>query len=352
MKMYKITMRDNYLENQEIQLHEKKVETLEEASQVYEEIFTHVKNLIVEVLKLMQSIDVHQAGILQQIIDVVNELEVNEELELDARGERFLTSRENWIEFTLAGKEISLKVEEIDLQEENTGMMTERKVDVDLKYKNYIFDLYGTLIDIHTDEEDENLWKALAKYYRDRGANYRASGIHTGYLKYVKEELKKSEEIQVEKVFRKLFEKKGVEVSDEVVLETCRFFRDTSTEYLKLYTWSLPILETLKANGKKVFLLSNAQRSFTYHEMEKLDIVKYFDAIYISSDYGVKKPNAKFFQTLIEKEGLDVSECLMLGNDQTCDILGAQGVGMDTWYVHTNCSPEYTKDVKATYEFL
>jgi len=152
--------------------------------------------------------------------------------------------------------------------------------------------------------------------------------------------------------FDKVISEAGVEVSDEVVLETCRFFRDTSTEYLKLYPWSLPILEKLKANGKKVFLLSNAQRSFTYHEMEKLDIVKYFDAIYISSDYGVKKPNVNFFKTLIEKEGLDVSKCLMLGNDQTCDILGAQGMGMDTWYVHTNCSPEYTKDVKATYEFL
>lgn len=112
------------------------------------------------------------------------------------------------------------------------------------------------------------------------------------------------------------------------------------------------ILQTLKENGKKVYLLSNAQRSFTYHEMVKLDIVKYFDNIYISSDHGVKKPNPKFFEILLKKEDLDPKDCLFLGNDQECDILGAQGVGMDTWYVHTNCSPEYTEDVKATYEFL
>lgn len=226
------------------------------------------------------------------------------------------------------------------------------QVTVDLKYENYIFDLYGTLIDIHTDEEDESLWKALAKLYREHGANYYASGIHNGYKKYVKEELKKSEEIQVETVFRKLFAQKGVEVSDDLILEVCRFFRDTSTKHLRLYEWSLPILETLKSNGKKVYLLSNAQRSFTYHEMEKLGLVSYFDEIYISSDHGVKKPNLEFFQILIKKEGLDVKECLMLGNDQTCDILGAQHAGMDTWYVHTNCSPKYTKDIKATYEFL
>lgn len=226
------------------------------------------------------------------------------------------------------------------------------QVTVDLKYKNYIFDLYGTLIDIHTEEGERKLWEALAKFYRSHGANYYANGIQTAYLKYVEEELKKSEEILVEKVFKKLFAVKGVEASDELITEVCRFFRDTSTYHLRLYEWSLPILQTLKENGKKVYLLSNAQRSFTYHEMEKLDIVKYFDAIHISSDYGVKKPNPKFFEILIEKEGLDVKECLFLGNDQTCDILGAQGVGMDTWYVHTNCSPEYTKDVKATYEYL
>lgn len=225
-------------------------------------------------------------------------------------------------------------------------------VTVDLKYQNYIFDLYGTLIDIHTDEEDKKLWKALAKFYRQHGAFYFAGGICRGYHKYVREELEKSEEIQVEKVFRKLFAAKGVEASDELVLEVCRFFRDTSTKHLRLYEWSLPILESLKKNGKKVYLLSNAQRSFTYHEMEKLDIVKYFDKIYISSDHGVKKPNPKFFQLLVEKEGLDVTESLMLGNDQSCDIQGAQNIGMDTWYVHTNCSPEYRDDVKATYEYL
>lgn len=226
------------------------------------------------------------------------------------------------------------------------------KVTVDLGYKNYIFDLYGTLIDIHTDEEDEKLWEALADYYGKQNASYTADEIRQGYMKFVKEELKKSEEIQVEKVFKKLFAKKNVDVSDELILDVCRFFRDTSTQRLRLYEWSLPILKTLKENGKKVFLLSNAQRSFTYHEMEKLGIVSYFDNIYISSDHGVKKPNSKFFQILMEKEGLKASESLMLGNDQSCDILGAQGVGMDTWYVHTECSPEYTEKVKATYEFL
>lgn len=225
-------------------------------------------------------------------------------------------------------------------------------VTVNLAYQNYIFDLYGTLVDIHTDEDEMPLWKALAKHYRQHGAFYFAGEIHRGYLRFVKEELNTAEEIQVEKVFYQLFAKKGVEADKELLAQTCRFFRDTSTKHLRLYEWSRPILQKLKENGKKIYLLSNAQRSFTYHEMEKLDIVKYFDAIYISSDYGVKKPNPQFFQLLLENENLNPKECLFLGNDQTCDIAGAQKIGMDTWYVHTNCSPEYTEDIKATYEFI
>ena len=41
------------------------------------------------------------------------------------------------------------------------------QVSVDLKYENYIFDLYGTLIDIHTEEGERKLWKGC------RGCNER-----------------------------------------------------------------------------------------------------------------------------------------------------------------------------------
>ena len=37
-------------------------------------------------------------------------------------------------------------------------------------YKNYIFDLYGTLIDINTDEWSAKLWKSLQILYAYHGA--------------------------------------------------------------------------------------------------------------------------------------------------------------------------------------
>lgn len=69
-----------------------------------------------------------------------------------------------------------------------------------------------------------------------------------------------------------------------------------------------------------------------------LDLERHFDGILISSDYGVGKPNPFFFQQLIEQFGLDFSRSLFIGNDAVNDIGGAQGVGLDSFYVHSNLS--------------
>ena len=41
-----------------------------------------------------------------------------------------------------------------------------------MEYDNYVFDLYGTLVDIHTDENCDLLWEKLAMFYGYYGANY------------------------------------------------------------------------------------------------------------------------------------------------------------------------------------
>lgn len=39
-------------------------------------------------------------------------------------------------------------------------------------YSNYIFDLYGTLIDINTDESSNEFWYKLSLFYSFKGAIY------------------------------------------------------------------------------------------------------------------------------------------------------------------------------------
>lgn len=234
-----------------------------------------------------------------------------------------------------------------------------------LDYENYVFDLYGTLVDIHTDEEPRSIWEKLAMFYGYYGAHYSAKELKCRYKKLVDNHEKKlktdlenstaysheaSPEIKIEEVFMQLFTDKGIKADNELAVHAGQFMRVMSTDYVRAYPGTGEMLENLKANGKKVYLLSNAQRIFTEYEMHDIDIFKYFDEIFISSDYGTKKPDIRFFDVLIKKCGIDPKKSLFIGNDSTTDIKGATEAGFDTFYVKSNISPENDMAENSTYK--
>ena len=144
-------------------------------------------------------------------------------------------------------------------------------------YKNYIFDLYGTLIDINTDEWQAKLWKSLQILYSYHGAQYTPQEIKREYGRLVEKEKAAVHrrhpeftviDIKIEKVFKALFTQKGVKATKSRVEFIAEAFRCYSTKYIKLYDGVLDLLDTLKAHGKKIYLLSNAQRVFTENELK------------------------------------------------------------------------------------
>lgn len=216
-----------------------------------------------------------------------------------------------------------------------------------------IFDLYGTLVDIHTDESKADVWKRLALFYGYYNAFYEADELKTEYERIVKlmeketQPLRKdahesSPEIQIELVFKQLFDQKGVCADMTLAVHAGQFFRVLSTDYVKLYDGTDRMLKTIKDTGRKLYLLSNAQRIFTEYEMRALNIFKYFDGVYISSDYGVKKPDHRFFELLIKNCHICPDRAVMIGNDGVCDIAGAKAAGLATVYIHSNISPKET----------
>lgn len=231
-------------------------------------------------------------------------------------------------------------------------------------YDNYVFDLYGTLVDIHTDENMEELWEKLALFFGYYKAHYRPEELKEKYAALVQESegaLKKtleedphyaheaSPEIEITEVFRELYRAKGVEADETLAVHTGQLFRVLSTEYVRVYPGTTEMLAHLKKQGKHIYLLSNAQRIFTAYEMNVLGIAEYFDDILISSDYQTKKPDERFFTILLDKHGLDVQRSLFVGNDGRCDIGGARQVAMDTFYVYSNISPQNDEGNEADY---
>lgn len=215
-------------------------------------------------------------------------------------------------------------------------------------YQNYIFDLYGTLIDMWTDEYMPTLWKQMAAFYSLKGAPYTAKELKDLYWKMDRQERAKLAkkrgvdpsyvEIDLDKVYAKLYRLKGVKANKQLVQDTMVMFRMLSTKRIKLFPGVKELLLRLKADGKGVYLLSNAQSSFTRPEMEMLGIYDLFDGILYSSDVLVMKPNPEFFQILFDRYGLNKEESVYIGNDARADMLGAAGFGIHGMYVRTDNS--------------
>ena len=139
-----------------------------------------------------------------------------------------------------------------------------------MKYESYVFDLYGTLVDIHTEEGKDELWEKLALFHGYYDAHctpeelkQRYGELVSGKEKNLKNKLdltieKKDDvheshpEIKIEQVFAALFEEKGVVADEALAIHAGQFFRILSTEYVRLYEGVIKVLGTLKASGSKV----------------------------------------------------------------------------------------------------
>lgn len=227
-----------------------------------------------------------------------------------------------------------------------------------MKYRNCFFDLYGTLADIHTDESKKELWKALAVWYQCHGAYYTPWQLRKDYVRFVQDEKKRAADrhpeytvldIRVEFVFERLFKSQGIYVSPDMAAETALYFRTLSRSYVRLYPGVRSMLMQLRARGCRCFLLTNAQAVFTMPELRLLGIADLFEGIVISSSEECAKPDPHFFQTALDRYRLDKRDCVMVGNDPRTDIAGANAIGMDSVYIHSNLSPERTGAVKSTY---
>lgn len=207
---------------------------------------------------------------------------------------------------------------------------------IDYKYKNYVFDLYGTLVDIHTDEEKIPFWEKVGKKL---GADSEELKIlYKNLCKEESERVGKDKEFDLLKVFAKIVNTYNSCLSPQ---ELAWIFRRKSTEYEKLYSGVKRWLKSLKKAGRGVYLISNAQACFTIKELENLGLMRFFDGIVISSETSYKKPSTEIFEIAFEKFGIEKQNSIFVGNDLHDDVLGAKNFGIDYFYVETKQSGRY-----------
>lgn len=129
-------------------------------------------------------------------------------------------------------------------------------------YRNYIFDFYGTLVDILTDEKDPVLWDKLGHLYQAYGAAYESETLKKAYAKRVDQARKELielkgvayPEIDLAHIFNQLYVDARPQSSNSNQPEDwgqliAMVFRVLSRKHVTAYPHTKEVLAFLKEQG-------------------------------------------------------------------------------------------------------
>lgn len=110
----------------------------------------------------------------------------------------------------------------------------------------------------------------------------------------------------------------------------------------------IPMLRALKDRGILIGLISNCF-SEEAKIIKKSALYPYFDAVCLSFDEGLQKPDPAIFKRCLQKLDVQAGDCLYVGDGGSDELAAAETVGMRAlqaaWYLKEGtCQPAGRKD--------
>jgi putative hydrolase of the HAD superfamily len=223
------------------------------------------------------------------------------------------------------------------------------------------FDVNGTLVEILTEDDMEQCFRAAGHFLTYQGVDLRRQEVRDLYFRTMKEQQADSPEEYPEfdavKIWQTIVEENQtdftralpVEKQAQIPLFLAEMYRGVSRRRLRLYPF---VRETLALVRERfpLAVVTDAQSAYARGEMHQVGILDYFDPIVISGDYGFRKPDRRLFQAALDGMGVAAEHTLFIGNDMHRDIFGAREAGMITMMFdseqgtkeHLDCVPDYT----------
>jgi putative hydrolase of the HAD superfamily len=203
--------------------------------------------------------------------------------------------------------------------------------------KVILFDFYGTLIDIRTDEYDIQPWLVVASFLRYKGAKVSANELQNIYFNYVQKCLDRSHEpypdVDVIHIFRDILTKLQVESSECLERTIAQLLRSLTIKKFSLFSETLQVLPEL-AKRFRLGLVSDGQEAYIIPELRMVTLDCFFETIVISSRYGYRKPDPRLFQQALKEMGLSkTDDILYVGDNWELDIVGAANAGIQSAWI-------------------
>ncbi|KLK88427.1 HAD family hydrolase [Methanoculleus sediminis] len=200
-----------------------------------------------------------------------------------------------------------------------------------------LFDCYGTLIDILTDERDIETYRCLSRWLIYQGVRIAPEDLQGLYTCRVREAIERTAEpypeVRVEEVFAGICVEHAVWEIDpkRLGIESARAFRAASLRRLGVIEKSRRLLDLFGA--KKTGVVSNGQRVFSEREMRALGLYDRLGFAVFSSDLGYQKPDARIYAAALERMGVSAPEVLFIGDNAENDVDAPRRFGMQALHV-------------------
>jgi putative hydrolase of the HAD superfamily len=120
----------------------------------------------------------------------------------------------------------------------------------------------------------------------------------------------------------------GLPDSEETVLKVMQKVRGAfNSPRFALYNDVLPALASLKSRGLVLGLISNIDQDIK-PVCTELGLDTYIAHVVTSKDVRSEKPHPLIFLAALDSAGVEAKEAIYVGDQYSCDVVGARGVGM------------------------
>lgn len=100
----------------------------------------------------------------------------------------------------------------------------------------------------------------------------------------------------------------------------------------RLVPGALELLHHLSARGYRIGVISNGFYEVQHRKMRSAGIDGMIDAVVLSDDIGVNKPDRRIFDHAVRKVNTSAERSLIIGDNPDTDIVGALGAGWRAIY--------------------
>jgi len=193
-----------------------------------------------------------------------------------------------------------------------------------------LFDMYGTLVDIKTDEHRDDIFESLSRFLEYRQVYIPPGEFKELYFSHINQQLAKSREnhpeIDVALAFEDVLSHHGGAYNRYLAMITTQLYRSLCRERMKLFPDTFWTLNKFRKRYR-LGIVSDSQRLFCKAELKALRIEDFFDVVVISSDYGFRKPDPRLFNIALTIFNVGASEAVYIGNNFETDAVGAKKAG-------------------------